>query len=239
MAGSAALPGYTLAPEASLTQITNELRSAFDWLNAKGAEHGIAGPIIVTGWSAGGHLTAFLLDHPRVAAGLSISGVFELAPLRQLYPALGEARFLMAGTATQVLDWADTHRFCGRCATPTERVAHERCMRCPKCGLLAYPRISPAVIVLVRRGDEALFSVSFENVLTLGRIFASPWVAYRRSPNLMDRRPRMISAVVAGDHQSGAMVELPHEVTLRRPDAIFTGTATVTPHAPAGGPVGS
>ena len=64
---SAALPG---------------LRSAFDWLNAKGAEHGIAGPIIVTGWSAGGHLTAFLLDHPRVAAGLSISGVFELAPLR-------------------------------------------------------------------------------------------------------------------------------------------------------------
>jgi arylformamidase len=79
---SAALPGYTLAPEASLTQITTELRSAFDWLNAKGAEHGIAGPVIVTGWSAGGHLTAFLLDHPRVVAGLSISGVFELAPLR-------------------------------------------------------------------------------------------------------------------------------------------------------------
>ena len=79
---SAALPGYTLAPEASLTNITNELRSAFDWLNANGAEHGIAGPVIVTGWSAGGHLTAFLLDHPSVAAGLSISGVFELAPLR-------------------------------------------------------------------------------------------------------------------------------------------------------------
>jgi arylformamidase len=79
---SAALPGYTLAPEASLTQITNELRTAFDWLNAKGAEHGIEGPIMVTGWSAGGHLTAFVLDHPKVAAGLSISGVFELAPLR-------------------------------------------------------------------------------------------------------------------------------------------------------------
>jgi arylformamidase len=58
---SAALPGYTLAPEASLTQ-TNELRSAFDWLDVKGAEHSIAGPIIVTGWSAGGHLTAILLD---------------------------------------------------------------------------------------------------------------------------------------------------------------------------------
>src|SRR5262249_14699224 len=75
-------PRYTPAPEASLTQITSELQTAFDWLNARGAEHGIAGPIIVTGWSAGGHLTAFLLDHPTVSAGLSISGVFELAPLR-------------------------------------------------------------------------------------------------------------------------------------------------------------
>jgi arylformamidase len=79
---SAALPGYTLAPQASLTQITNEVRTAFDWLNANSAEHGITGPIIVTGWSAGGHLTAFILDHPKVAAGLSISGVFDLAALR-------------------------------------------------------------------------------------------------------------------------------------------------------------
>jgi arylformamidase len=79
---SAALPGYTLAPEASLTQITNELRAAFDWLDANAADHGIEGPVIVTGWSAGGHLTAFILDHRKVAAGLAISGVFELAPLR-------------------------------------------------------------------------------------------------------------------------------------------------------------
>jgi acetyl esterase/lipase len=79
---SAALPGYTLAPESSLTRITNELRTAFDWLDANAADRGIAGPIIVTGWSAGGHLTAFILDHRKVAAGLAISGVFELAPLR-------------------------------------------------------------------------------------------------------------------------------------------------------------
>jgi arylformamidase len=38
---SAALCGYTLAPEASLTQITNELKSAFDWLNARAGEHSI------------------------------------------------------------------------------------------------------------------------------------------------------------------------------------------------------
>jgi acetyl esterase/lipase len=79
---SAALPGYTLAPDASLTQIANELRTALDWLAANCGEHGIAGPVIVSGWSAGGHLTALLLDHPKVAAGLAISGVFDLAPLR-------------------------------------------------------------------------------------------------------------------------------------------------------------
>src|SRR6476661_7666167 len=52
---SAALPGYTLAPDASLTQITTELRTAFDWLSAQSASHGIEGPVIISGWSAGGH----------------------------------------------------------------------------------------------------------------------------------------------------------------------------------------
>jgi arylformamidase len=52
------------------------------WLNANAAEHGIQGPIVVTGWSAGGHLTSFILGHPKVAAGLAISGVFDLGALR-------------------------------------------------------------------------------------------------------------------------------------------------------------
>src|ERR1700679_2746538 len=69
---------------------------------------------------------------------------FEIGRLRDLYVPLGDARFMMAGRATQIVDWAETHRFCGRCATPTQAIATERCMRCPKCGLLGYPRISPA-----------------------------------------------------------------------------------------------
>src|SRR5262249_25975087 len=79
---SAALPGYTLAPEASLTQIAGELRTAFGWFDSEAADHGIEGPVIVTGWSAGGFLTALALQHRKAAAGLAISGVFELAPLR-------------------------------------------------------------------------------------------------------------------------------------------------------------
>ncbi|MEN0074226.1 MAG: alpha/beta hydrolase [Paracraurococcus sp.] len=79
---SVALPGYTLAPEASLTRITGEIRAALDWLRAEGPGHGIAGPVLLSGWSAGGHLAAACLDHPAVAAGLAISGIFELAPIR-------------------------------------------------------------------------------------------------------------------------------------------------------------
>jgi acetyl esterase/lipase len=79
---SVAIPGYTLAPEATLTEIVGEIRASLDWLAANGAKHGVAGPIITSGWSAGGHLVAMTLDHPAVAAGLAISGVYELAPIR-------------------------------------------------------------------------------------------------------------------------------------------------------------
>jgi hypothetical protein len=55
----------------------------FDWLAAHGAARGIRGPLVLSGWSAGGLLTAMQLGHPAVAAGLAISGVYDLAPIRQ------------------------------------------------------------------------------------------------------------------------------------------------------------
>ena len=82
MGWSVAMAGYTLAPQASLTRIAWQVHAALDWLSAHGAAHGIAGPIIASGWSAGGHLTALALEHPAVSAGLAISGIFELAPIR-------------------------------------------------------------------------------------------------------------------------------------------------------------
>ena len=62
-----------------------------------------------------------------------------------------------AGRAVQLVEWARTHRFCGRCATPTEPVEGHRAMRCPACGLSAFPRVAPAMITLVTRsapGDD-------------------------------------------------------------------------------------
>jgi arylformamidase len=79
---SAALPGHTLAPDASLTEIVAEIKAALDWLASNGKAHGIDGPVVLSGWSAGGHLTALCLGHPLVRSGLAISGIFELGPIR-------------------------------------------------------------------------------------------------------------------------------------------------------------
>ncbi len=73
---------------------------------------------------------------------------------------VGEALFLMAGRAKQIVEWHRTHRFCGRDGTETVPGPTELAKQCPRCGLVFYPRLSPAVIVLVRRGDELLLARS-------------------------------------------------------------------------------
>ena len=79
---SVAIPGYSLAPDTSLTEIVTEISRSLDWLAQNGASYGISGPVVLSGWSAGAHLVAMALDHPRVTAGLAISGVYDLAPIR-------------------------------------------------------------------------------------------------------------------------------------------------------------
>lgn len=84
----------------------------------------------------------------------------EPTPLRTIFQLAGPETFALAGRATQLLDWQNNHRFCGKCGTPTAMKACEQAMQCPACGLLAYPRISPAVMVLVRDGDKLLLGRS-------------------------------------------------------------------------------
>ncbi|WP_379040004.1 alpha/beta hydrolase [Methylobacterium marchantiae] len=76
-----ALMGYTLAPEAGLTEIAAEIRAGLRFL--RGREEGRAHRrLVVSGWSAGGHLAALAMGWPDVDAGLAISGVFDLEPIR-------------------------------------------------------------------------------------------------------------------------------------------------------------
>lgn len=81
-----ALIGYTLAPDATLDDIVDEVRAAIDYLARDlPALGGDPDQIVVSGWSAGGHLSSMVLGHPRIKAGLLISGVYDLEPIRHSY----------------------------------------------------------------------------------------------------------------------------------------------------------
>lgn len=83
---SVALSGYTLAPEQSLAGIVEEVRSALRWLREHAAALGFdSSRIVVSGWSAGGHLAAMMADEPGVTGVLAISGIFDLEPILHSY----------------------------------------------------------------------------------------------------------------------------------------------------------
>lgn len=79
--------------------------------------------------------------------------------LRSLFGALDDGFLGLAGRAYQLAEWARTHRYCGACATPLRLLEGERCYKCPACGHGAYPRISPAMMVLVRKGEQVLLAL--------------------------------------------------------------------------------
>jgi NAD+ diphosphatase len=92
--------------------------------------------------------------HPETepAAGMSFNG------LRSLFGRVPEDVFALAGRAVQILEWDRTHQFCGRCGAKTDYARGERAKRCPDCALLSFPRLSPAIIVLVERDDKILLA---------------------------------------------------------------------------------
>ncbi len=78
--------------------------------------------------------------------------------LRGLWSRLDETLLGVAGHALQLIEWDRTHQYCGRCGTATQRRDDERARCCPACGLAAYPRLSPVVMVRINRGREILLA---------------------------------------------------------------------------------
>ncbi|MGV3652927.1 MAG: NAD(+) diphosphatase [Noviherbaspirillum sp.] len=83
---------------------------------------------------------------------------YSFRKLRSLFGVWDDGMVALAGRAYQVAEWARTHRFCGACGARTEYRQDERCAACPACGMSAYPRISPAMMVLVKKGDAILLA---------------------------------------------------------------------------------
>ncbi|WP_437836952.1 NAD(+) diphosphatase [Sorangium sp. So ce1153] len=106
----------------------------------------------------------------RARRDVELPAELAFASVRSLFSELPEPTLHILGIALAGVEFAETHRHCGRCGTATEPGAaapdgHEpsagaQTRRCPSCGLSAHPRIAPAVIVLVEREDRVLLARS-------------------------------------------------------------------------------
>lgn len=90
-------------------------------------------------------------------AGAVILSCIEIRELREKNQISQEMAFA-AYTAKHLADWYRDNHFCGRCGGKMEHSKSERAMVCPRCGYTSYPRIMPAVIVGVIKGDELLIT---------------------------------------------------------------------------------
>ena len=92
------------------------------------------------------------------AAPLSPDGGFAYEPVRPLRQLKSKNICFAVMTGWHLYNWYRTNRLCGCCGTPTEHDDKERMLRCPHCGNMIFPRISPAVIVAVTHKDRLLLS---------------------------------------------------------------------------------
>lgn len=83
---------------------------------------------------------------------------YRLVSLRKVYAFSDDDMRRALAYARQIHDLNLNFRFCGRCGSPTRLKRREHARICPDCGLLQYPRISPAVIMSVEKGDRILLA---------------------------------------------------------------------------------
>ncbi len=78
----------------------------------------------------------------------------ELADLRSLFGRIDDELWPIAGRAVQLVAFNRSHRFCGQCGNETQDHHRDRAKHCEPCGQMAFPRLAPAVIMLVERNDD-------------------------------------------------------------------------------------
>jgi NAD+ diphosphatase len=71
-----------------------------------------------------------------------------------------EALFRVAFRAIHTVEWGRADQYCSRCGSKNQPKIGERAKECPQCGFVSFPRISPAIIVLVERDGKALLARS-------------------------------------------------------------------------------
>ena len=92
------------------------------------------------------------------AAPANVDGGFGYEAVRPLRQLKSKKICYAIMTGWHLYNWYRNNRICGGCGTATVHDSKERMLRCPNCGNMIFPRISPAVIVAVTDGDRLLLS---------------------------------------------------------------------------------
>lgn len=80
--------------------------------------------------------------------------------LRKAFEMLGIDWYGVMAKAISIINWDKTHQFCGRCGNATVQTSGSFERICSVCGLSFYPRISPSMIVRIKKEDKILMSRS-------------------------------------------------------------------------------
>jgi len=118
----------------------------------------------------------------EVPAGPTPPGGWQPSPVRELSGKVPDGDMAVAAYAVRILDFDRSTAFCGRCGAKTRPLTTERARICTACSRIIYPRISPAIIVLVKSGEKVLLA---------------------RSP----RSPPGVFSVIAGFNEPGENLE--------------------------------
>jgi NAD+ diphosphatase len=78
--------------------------------------------------------------------------------LRKLFGSMEDDWYWLANRACHLIFWKKKNRYCGSCGEAMHVSEDEVAMTCSKCGNIVYPRISPAVIVAITKGDQILLA---------------------------------------------------------------------------------
>ncbi|MDP3564325.1 MAG: NAD(+) diphosphatase [Methanoregula sp.] len=107
-----------------------------------------------------GHRNATPCYAVESVAGTALPAGWQYSGVRDLFGRVPDAELAIAALAVQLMDFDRTTLFCGRCGAKTRQLRTERAKFCSDCNLITYPRLSPAIIVLVGKDDEVLLARS-------------------------------------------------------------------------------
>ena len=103
---------------------------------------------------------AFFLLH--VESDFAAPSDYEFVNIRT-FRSMNPVERMGGATCVHIAHWETLNKFCGNCGSSTVRSEKERCIVCPECGNMVYPRISPVVIIAVHDGDRLLMAHNIDN----------------------------------------------------------------------------